>query len=218
MNNIETDLPVPFSRLVLFDFDGTLTRGDTFGAFLVFSVPWWKLATGTFSLLFILAPLVFLEKNTRAERAKAAILKVFFGGKSREELERTALAFCEKRLPRLLRPPMMKLLEASRDAGDTVAVVSASMDLWLQPFCKQERILLICTELAYDAGIFTGRFATPNCNRQEKARRIREVFRLEQFAPIVAYGNSAGDAAMFELAHEAWYCLPDGRMKKWEST
>lgn len=204
-------------RLVLFDFDGTLTKGDTFGAFLLFSVTGWKLFTGTFLLLFKLPTLLFLEKNARAERAKAAILEVFFGGKSRQELEGIGRSFCTNRLPALLRPQTIEILRACRDAGNTVAVVSASMDLWLRPFCEAERITLICTELQYEQEVFTGHFATPNCNRLEKARRIKEAFSLDQFSYIVSYGNSRGDAAMFELAHEAWYCYPDGHMKKWKS-
>lgn len=204
-------------RLVLFDFDGTLTWGDTFGAFLLFSVPGWKLFTGMFLLLFKLPVLLFLEKNTRAERAKAAILEVFFVGKSRQELDRIGRSFCQNRLPALLRPQTIDILRASRDAGDTVAIVSASMDLWLRPFCEAEGITLICTELQYVQEVFTGYFATPNCNRREKAQRILEAFPLNQFVYIVAYGNSPGDAAMFGLAHEAWYCYPDGRMKKWKS-
>lgn len=204
-------------RLVLFDFDGTLTWGDTFGAFLLFSVPWWKLPAGMIVLLFKLPALLFLEKNTRAERAKAAILEVFFGGKNRQELDRIGQSFCQNRLPALLRPQTVDILRASCDAGNTVAIVSASMDLWLRPFCEAERIILICTELQFEQEVFTGHFATPNCNRQEKARRIQEAFPLDQFGSIVAYGNSRGDAAMLELAHEAWYCYPDGHMKMWKS-
>ena len=58
-----------------------------------------------------------------------------------------------------------------------------------------------------------GAFATPNCNREEKARRIRAAFDLQQFASIIAYGNSSGDAAMFALAQEAWYCGRNGALK-----
>jgi HAD superfamily hydrolase (TIGR01490 family) len=200
-------------RLVLFDFDGTLTRGDTFGAFLLFAVPWGKLLAGVFLLVFRLPALLFLEKDERAERAKAAILQIYFGGKSHRELQGLGSAFYEKRLTKMLRQEILDMLRSSRLAGDTVAVVSASMDIWLRPFCESEHIILICTELEYKNGIFQGSFSTPNCNRQQKARRIREAFQLTDFQHVVAYGNSAGDYAMFELAQEAWNCRGETPVK-----
>ena len=104
----------------------------------------------------------------------------------------------------MLRADMLVRLREYQAEGAVVALVSASSDIWLRPFCQAESIKMICTELAFEAGKFSGKLATPNCNGQEKARRVRAAFDLNQFDKIIAFGNSNGDAAMLALANEAW--------------
>ncbi len=110
--------------------------------------------------------------------------------------------FCQRKMPALLRTDLLSALRLALQKGETVVIVSASPHLWLRPFCAGEGFGLLCTELEFVAGQFTGKFATPNCNRDEKARRILAAYHLEPFDKIIAYGNSGGDAAMFALAHE----------------
>lgn len=220
MNNTETnktqDAAEEMRKLVLFDFDGTLTRGDTFGAFLWKMIPMGHLVIGCLKLLVTLPEILFTRKTARAERAKSIILSAFLGSKNRQQLQGLGKIFYQKHLSKMLRPELLETLRQYRDAGARVAVVSASMDIWLQPFCQAERIELICTELAYDLGVFKGRFATPNCNGDEKKQRILATYDLHQFNTVIAYGNSSGDSAMLMLADEAWYCSRDGQLKKWQ--
>jgi phosphatidylglycerophosphatase C len=195
--------------LHLCDFDGTLTRGDTLLHFLGF-------AAGPFAWLraLVLVPVCFLggwiSGNWSKDRAKETLLAIFFKGRTRQEMESAGLAFCEKRLPALLRQNLFAQLLESVRRGERVVVVSASLDIWLKPFCQAHGFDLLCTELEFEKNgtshgamsRFTGRFAVPNCNRDEKARRITSVYHPGQFDHIIAYGNSRGDEAMFALAHE----------------
>jgi phosphatidylglycerophosphatase C len=124
--------------------------------------------------------------------------------KTEAELATLGARFCLERLPQFLRPTLLARLRQGHQSGARVVIVSASPDVWLRPFCAAEGFDLICTMLAFDAvGRFSGQLATPNCNGAEKARRIRAAYDLAAFARIVAFGNSAGDAAMLALAHEA---------------
>ncbi len=206
--------PANKPRLVLFDFDGTLSCGDSFGAFLWYSIPVGSLISGCFRLLFQLPWLFLTPPEMRTERAKALILHTFLGGKTRQALQEMGLRFYQNRLQTMLRPQVLEMLRRHRDSGDTVALVSASVDIWLQTFCDVECISLICTMLAYEEEVFRGAFATPNCNKEEKARRIRETYDLQQFSTIIAYGNSSGDKAMFDLAQEVWFCNRNGALEK----
>lgn len=214
---MQAETTVSNRRLVLFDFDGTLTHGDSLPPFLWQSVPFGVFISGIIKFLFRLSTLLFLEKKQRAERAKAALMDVFFGGKTRQEMAQTGSDFFKNHLLKMVRPEMLALLRSYRDAGATVAIVSASFDVWLIPFCEAENIDVLCTELLFENDVFRGRLATPNCNREEKARRIRERYNLTEFDKVIAYGNTSGDAAMLQLADEAWYCFPDGQIKKWKS-
>jgi len=193
--------PKQLRELHLCDFDGTLTRGDTLLQFLLFSVPIPKLLLGGILLIFRFLGLFISGKWSNAT-GKATVLEVYFKGESAENLIALGKEFYQQKLPRLIRPELLKKLRAYRQDGQTVVIVSASLDIWLAPFCEAENFGLLCTELAFISGKFNGKFATPNCNGIEKARRIQEAYALDDYDRIFAYGNSNGDAAMFQLAEE----------------
>ncbi len=187
--------------LHLCDFDGTLTRGDSLLHFLWFVVPLPRLVVGGLRLSFKFLGLLLSGKWSNGT-AKAAVLAVYLEGKTRSELQTFGEAFCLQKLPAILRTALLNQLQRAQQSGETVVIVSASPHLWLEPFCRAMGFGLICTELSYESDIFRGQFATPNCNGPEKARRILAAFDLRSFDLIIAYGNSSGDAAMFDLAHK----------------
>lgn len=192
-------------QLVLFDFDGTLTRRDSFLDFLQYTLGWWGLLARFPRMVLFVWRMGRREGWTNAS-AKKAILAVCFGGWRRERLEEAGLVWSRRRLPLLLRPALLQRLRSCREAGAQVALVSASIDIWLKPFCEAEQVTLLCTEIEYRDHCFSGNFSTPNCNGPEKARRIQETFDLSRFSHIIAHGNSTGDRAMYALAHEIWHC------------
>ncbi len=217
----------PNRQLVLFDFDGTLTRSNSLLEYLLFAAQWgrrkgregrrlraWRRLVTAFPVLLLrLSGLLFSGKWSNGG-AKESIIGYFFAGKTRAELDALAERFCREQLPGRLREELMDKLRAYRSSGATVAVVSASLDLWLRPFCAKEGVQMVCTEAEFEQDRFTGRFATPNCNHREKSRRISTAFNLSAFDRVIAYGNSKGDQAMFQLADEAWFCRPDGTLKR----
>ncbi|MFN0214557.1 MAG: HAD family hydrolase [Saprospiraceae bacterium] len=188
-------------NLHLCDFDGTLTKEDSFLRFLLYAVPMPRLLFGSILLIFRFLALFFSRKWSN-EVAKAAVLSEFFKGKTTEEMEHWGLKFYQEIFPSLMRAELLETLRTACQKRETVVIVSASPDMWLRPFCREEGFELICTELAYESGKFTGKFSTPNCNGAEKARRILANYHLELFEKTIAYGNSKGDAAMFALADE----------------
>ncbi len=190
-------------QLVLFDFDGTLTKGDSMLHFLWFALPFNQIFVKSIVLIIKFISLILSLKWSN-ELAKESMLGVCFQGRSEAELKALGEAFCQQKLPVLLRPEMMERLKMHRNAGHHLALVSASVEIWLRPFCEAEGLDLICTELEYQSNIFTGKLATRNCNGLEKARRIKETFALESYTKITAYGNSPGDYEMLFLADEAW--------------
>lgn len=193
----------PSPVLHLCDFDGTLTYGDSFSRFLWFALSLPVLIWGGFRLLFVYIGLIIKGKWSN-ELAKAAVFAVFFRGKSETDLRAIGQAFVQQKVPSILRPELLSRLQVAEAQGETVVIVSASSDLWLQPFCQEYGFGLLCTQLEFVAGKYTGRFATPNCKGEEKVRRIKETYDLSAFGKIIAYGNSAGDHAMYELADEVF--------------
>jgi phosphatidylglycerophosphatase C len=189
-------------HLILFDFDGTITQKDSFWHFLRFIIGDFKLV---FGLLGVVIKQVLQLGGFDNATLKAAILSQFFKGKSKNELLSLGEKYFKAQMPLILSPKMCTLIAEYQSPNTDIALVSASIDFWLAPFAKANNMTLICTNLEYKNGYFTGKFATPNCNKEEKALRIKAQFDLNNYSKIVAYGNSDGDKAMFSLANQYFY-------------
>jgi HAD superfamily phosphoserine phosphatase-like hydrolase len=83
-----------------------------------------------------------------------------------------------------------------------VAVVSASPENWVKPWCDARNIQCLATRLEVIDQKISGNIHGENCYGEEKVRRIKEAFRLEAYQRIIAYGDSRGDKEMLELADE----------------
>jgi HAD superfamily hydrolase (TIGR01490 family) len=189
--------------LALFDFDGTISFRDSFAGFIRYLVGPARYRLGVLCLLPVVAG--FLFGFIRSWRAKELMSIYFFGGLNVKELTETASRYSLEELPKIVRKEMDHLLEWHKERGDTVVVVSASIDLWLRDWCRSRGIGLIATELEVKEGRVTGRFLTRNCSGKEKVKRIEKELDLSCFDHIYAYGDSPGDRAMLRLAHEAYY-------------
>lgn len=191
------------STLVLFDFDGTITTKDTLIEFVRFYKGRRKYCTGMLMLAPMLA--LFALRIIPNWKAKQLFLAHYFRGESQANFHSRCLAFSAKLLPQFIRPGALKALKAYRDANATVAVVSASAENWVKPWCDQQGILCLATKLEVKDGLITGKIEGRNCYGDEKVCRIKEHFDLTKFQTIIAYGDSSGDKEMLELAHQRHY-------------
>ena len=185
--------------LALFDFDGTITTRDTMFDFVRATRGPVRLALG----LVALSPWLVAHKLglLGATPAKVLVLRWFFGGESRETLARWGEAYVD-RVEALIRPGAARRLGWHVAAGHDVAVVSASLDLWVGAWARKRGLRLLCTEAAWDGDVFAGALGSANCNGAEKERRIRAAFDVTAYATVYAYGDSSGDAEMLALATE----------------
>lgn len=184
--------------IAFFDFDGTITRHDTFIAFgrfargdalfikgLLSASPWlalWKLG---------------LISNARA---KERLFGFLFKGMDGEVFRSLAVAFATK-IDSDLRSGTMAMLRRHQAQAHRVAIVSASIDTWIWPWAKQHGInCVIATKAEVDGeGRLTWHFATHNCHGEEKVGRIRAMFGGLDDVETYAYGDSSGDDAMLQF-------------------
>lgn len=190
-------------ELALFDFDGTLTRRDTYPRLLRY------IAGGPrfYTSLVVLIPAFtgYLMGRLSHTDLKTRILTQLLGGCPIARYRELAYQFALEQLPHLLRQPAVDCLRWHRARGDRVIVVSASMREWLEPFCREHSVELLCTEMEVVEGRLTGRLAGSNCSGPEKVRRVQRHLDLTQYAAVHAYGDSRGDREMLAIAHHAWY-------------
>jgi HAD superfamily hydrolase (TIGR01490 family) len=189
--------------LALFDFDGTITFKDSFASFLKYAVGHVRFCLGVVCLTPVF--IGFLLGVIRSWRAKELMSIFFFHGRDADKFRELASKYSQEELPKIVREVARQRIDWHERRGDTVVVVSASIDLWLKDWCKAQHVHLIATKLEERDGRITGRFLTKNCNGKEKVRRIREHFDLSAFDYIYAYGDRPGDRPMLALANERYY-------------
>lgn len=189
-------------KLYLFDFDGTLTKKDTLFDFLKFSFP--KVYFVNYLLfipLFVGSKLKLLE----AGFVKEKFISTFLKGKPYVEINQLAQSYFEQNHNELIHPKADEYIKSLSNYHDKF-IVSASVDFWVQPFADYYGMGLICTKAKFDEqGFYSGYFASPNCNYQEKRIRIEKEIDLSLYDEIIAFGDTKGDAAMFEIASERYY-------------
>jgi HAD superfamily hydrolase (TIGR01490 family) len=192
------------STVAVFDFDGTITTKDTFlelirfykGNFLFF----WGF---TLHVPLLIAYKLKLYPNWKV---KQKIFTYFFRGMKLHEFNRLCEDFYQHACG-LIRPEAQKAIQRHKDAGDSLVVLSASIENWVCPFAEQLRIpYVICTEIETNPdNCLTGNFSTPNCYGKEKVKRLLQLFPQREDYYLIAYGDSSGDKELMNFADEKFY-------------
>jgi phosphatidylglycerophosphatase C len=189
-------------RLVLFDFDGTITTKDTFIEFIRFYHGSFRFVSGFGLMLPVL--ILYKIKLIPNWKAKEIVLSWFFKGQQAERFDKICQEFTATVMPQLIRPgALAELKKYSNDSE--VVVVSASAENWVAPWCRQNNLKVIATQLESIQGKLTGKIKGKNCFGEEKAIRVRDTYTLSDFEEIIAYGDSSGDKEMLALADKHFY-------------
>ncbi len=195
-------------NLALFDFDGTIRRGDSFSEFVRFAVRPGRMIAGR----MLVGPLVLAYRLglLSASRTRSAVARFGFRREEVTRLRQLGLQFSNRILPGTVRPRAIERIEWHKRQGDEVAVVSAALDVYMQPWCDTMGVQCVCTQLEERNGRFTGRYVGGDCTAGEKARRVLERFDLTRYALLYAYGDTREDREMLAIAHRRFY--------RWEET
>lgn len=197
MDNVVHNYPVSM-KVVFFDFDGTITKHDTFIEFAKFSI-------GRNSLYFAILKnfkhlIMWKLGLTTNSQTKERLFSTLFKGKRYDWFKECGIRFKEK-IEKDLNSQTIQSLRSHKLKGHKVVIVSASIPEWIVPWASENGVdLVIGTEIELnDNGIITGKFLSPNCHGKEKVNRIKAKFPNIEKYETWGYGDSDGDNKMLEM-------------------
>lgn len=182
--------------LVLFDFDGTITKSDTLFLITKRTVSKIGYAVG----LFVLSPILVLNKLglISSHTTKEIFLTWFFNNKPTTVFNDFAALID-------VRPKALEQIKEHQRLGHRVVVVSASSESWIGEWAKQNNLELVATRLEIKNNLLTGKIEGLNCNGAEKVNRIKSYLQLNEYDEIIVYGDSKGDREMLALGTKTFY-------------
>jgi HAD superfamily hydrolase (TIGR01490 family) len=186
------------SVVAAFDFDVTMTTRDTFLPFL-YRVFGKKRVRGVFLKLAADAVLVGLGLSTR-DRFKEKIVRALFLGESIERISDAGRMHAEEIIG-WIRPQALTRIQWHRDQGHRLVMVSASLGLYLEPLTEKLGFDdLLCTNPSRNHLVFDGGLEGKNCRGPEKVSKLTALLGPLSSIELYAYGDSAGDREMLEVA------------------
>lgn len=192
-------------RIVAFDFDGTITKKDSFIEFIRFAHGDWPFIKGVLKNSIMLAAYALhIYPNWKA---KQKLFSYFFKEMPMSEFDVVGEQFINSRACSFFKKPAIDAIEQHKRAGDTIVIISASPENWIIPFAKKHGInYVIGTQLDVDLhNNLTGSFLTKNCYGKEKVTRLLQLFPDRNEYILIAYGDSRGDKELLRFADKAFY-------------
>lgn len=183
----------------VYDFDGTIYRGDSSVDFYVYCIvryPW-LICFLPYQILGILGYKIGLTNKEREKSAYFSFLKLL------PDVKRTVEKFWRRKAGRIA-------VWYQRQKNGSDVVISASPEFLLRPVCG---MLGLQNLIASEVDPFTGRFLGKNCYGAEKVRRFRKMFpeaRIDLF-----YSDSRSDSPMAAMAEKAYIVKGATRINNW---
>jgi phosphatidylglycerophosphatase C len=183
-----------------FDFDGTLTIGDTVVPFLRrFGRPGRLAGTALRQAWPIGTGIVRRDRDRLRAIATAAALQ----GVPTDVLASVAARHADWIIAERLRPDTVARLAWHRRQGHLVVIVSASYEVYLDRVAQHLDVQGVAgTRLEFDDGRCTGRLLGANCRGAEKVERLRSWLAAHDLdrdqVTLWAYGDSPGDRELLE--------------------
>ena len=184
--------------LALFDFDGTITFGDTFTPFIKYTCSKPRLLMG----MILLSPFILLYKTKLlpATVMRPLLVKFALWRRDKEQISALAKTFFAHSIVPQLRPSALEQLSWHKAQNHTIVIVSANVDILLTNWCKTNGYELIASELAVSHTRLTGGYSSPECSGEQKANQVKAKHTLADYQTIYAYGDTQEALAMLALA------------------
>ena len=188
------------AALALFDLDGTITRRDTLLPYVSGFLRGQPARTPGLARVVPTLLRFGLRKADRGE-LKSSLIKSTLGGVTRLEIADWTTRFVPRLLAHGLCEGALDCLARHRARGDTLVLMSASVDLYVPEIGRALGFHeTLCTAVRWNGEQLDGALAGPNLRGGEKARALKALRSRYPGAAVTAYGNAASDLEHLCLA------------------
>lgn len=203
-------------RAAFFDVDGTVVAGDIVRYGIeIRTMDRTRLGRLAWTLGFLPRVPWLLALDAWRRSAFQRSFYRLYRGLAADELERRAAALFQAYIEPRIFPDAVERIERHRARGDRVVLITGSIEAIVAPLAEHLGISsVIAPRLAVDNGRLTGELEEPPIAGERKAEKLA-AFAAENGIDLgasVAYGDSADDLPMLELAGRAGVVNPRGRL------
>lgn len=185
---------MPSQKTVVFvDFDGTLYQRDSLVDFLIFAVGKWR----TYISFILLFPEYLLSSNKA--NVKNKWMKRLLQHKSETDLHQVAQEFIPMLQEKLNAEVVSQIAKYEANKAEIV-ILSASLDLWIRPFCESRGYVCIATPAVYSNQIFSGFEVEKNVKGEEKLKLAKAYCDFSN-CETVAFGNETSDLFLLQAVN-----------------
>jgi phosphatidylglycerophosphatase C len=202
--------------IAVFDLDGTITRGDTFVAYLTYVLRHRPRRIAQCAALAPLAAGFALARVGNAE-AKSRLLYAIAGGSRRGDIARFTEGFTSTRLRRMVKPAALRRIAMHRERGDTLVLATAGMDIYagaVGQFLGFDHVL--ATRAVWEGDRLSLGLDGPNLRGADKLAAVKALRAALQpaTARLVAYSDHHSDLPLLRHADEAVAVDPTPRLAR----
>lgn len=175
-------------KIVIFDFDKTLTIKDSLAPFANYIAK--KRSDYLKLFLFYFSLFIYKLKCVNDKTFKEFFLKLFIRDLNTIDVEKIVREFFNDKLKYLINEKVFNKLENHIVSGDTVYIVSANFDFFLEPIIKIWNLSgVISTQAEKKNSCFTGKIIGNTCKGEDKLRKIETILGYEKLREAIAYGD-----------------------------
>lgn len=208
------------TTLSIFDMDKTITRAATFGPFLAYAVPRYKLWRALFAPLVVLTSLGFALKLLNRSQLKEINLALLMGRHiPAPALAKIARGFAGFTLTRNSLAAALERIEQERAQGRQIVLATASYGFYVREIANLLGIADVIATSATDKGdVVSPRIAGENCYGAAKLRMVESWMTKKGIrradAHIRFFSDHISDAPCLDWADEAFATNPHAPLRK----
>lgn len=190
-------------KIAIFDFDGTLTKTDSFNIFFLHKMGYISFLIFSFRNAALILRSLFDKEYVL--HVKECFLGEVYKNVPYSEFLHDAEIFGRTKIDNIINPRALKKLHIHQESGHEIAIITASPTEWVKTWAEMNHISSVFgSKIEVNDGKLTGRLAT-HMYGEKKVECIKHHFKNAQDIFMYAYGDSAGDLPMLQFVDEGYY-------------